>query len=161
MALSLVEYHTDSNKPDRVVNGNNVVVSNRVAGRWRGDGQSGAKWIGDNRECDNWITADGPEMSSQQLYNKTDRQYPTLGGRQEDRTRPYFSGKSKARGGKKTHYEKRRQRERSYRKWENKRKKKGVLFPEQVKIGDTLTMRERQNYRFLHNHRANMIRIVR
>lgn len=40
-------------------------------------------------------------MSSQQPYNKTDRQYPTLGGRQEDRTRPYFSGKSKARGGKK------------------------------------------------------------
>lgn len=106
MALSLVEYHTDSNKPDRVVNGNNVVVSNRVAGRWRGDGQSGAKWIGDNRECDNWITADGPEMSSQQPYNKTDRQYPALGGRQEDRTRPYFSGESKARGEKNSLWEK-------------------------------------------------------
>ena len=53
MGLSLMVYQSDRNKPDRVVNGNNVVVSNRVAGRWRVDGQSGAERIGDNRERDN------------------------------------------------------------------------------------------------------------
>lgn len=40
-------------KPDRVVNGNDVVVSKRVARRWRVDGQNGAERIGDNREHDN------------------------------------------------------------------------------------------------------------
>lgn len=53
IGLSLVVYQPDRNKPDRVVNGNNVVVSNRVAWRWRVDGQSGAERIGDNRERDN------------------------------------------------------------------------------------------------------------
>lgn len=33
-------YQSHHNKPDRVVDGNNVVKSNRVAGCWRGDGQS-------------------------------------------------------------------------------------------------------------------------
>lgn len=83
MGISLVVYQSDRNKPDKAVNGNNVVVSNRVAGRWRVDGQSGAERIGDNRERDNWITADGPEMSSQQQKNSTDRQLGTQGGRKK------------------------------------------------------------------------------
>lgn len=53
MGISLMVYQSDRNKPDRAVNGNNVVVSNRVAGRWRVDGQSGAERIVDNRERDN------------------------------------------------------------------------------------------------------------
>lgn len=49
----LWRYQFDRNKSDRAVNGNNVVVSNRVSGWWHVDGQSGAERIGDNRERDN------------------------------------------------------------------------------------------------------------
>lgn len=41
--LPLVVYQSDRNKPDRIVNRNDVVLSNRVAGRWRADGQRGVE----------------------------------------------------------------------------------------------------------------------
>lgn len=51
--ISPVVYQPVLYKPDRVVNGNDVVVSKRVARRWRVDGQNCAERIGDNREHDN------------------------------------------------------------------------------------------------------------
>lgn len=65
----LWRYQPDRHGPDRPVNGNNVVVSNRAGGRWRADGQSSAQRAADNSERDNWITADGPRWAAR---NETD-----------------------------------------------------------------------------------------